>query len=98
MKKPRRGVYTYSLFKGNHSRESKIIEYGSDRTDRTFGQIEHLHFPNIFLYFSHSYDMTSLGNIHHITFWKYTKQAVKVSLKISNVNMEPFYKGFERPL
>ena len=35
---------------------------------RTFGQIEHLHFPNTFSYFFHSHDITSLGNIHPITF------------------------------
>ena len=35
---------------------------------RTFDQIEHLHFPNTFSYFLHSYDITSLRNIHPITF------------------------------
>ena len=33
---------------------------------RTFGQIEHVHFLNAFSYFFHSYDITSLGNIHPI--------------------------------
>ena len=40
----------------------------SSQIIRTFGQIEHLHFPNTFLYFFHGYDVTSLGNIHPITF------------------------------
>ena len=35
---------------------------------RMFGQIEHLHYPNTFSYFFHSYNITSLGNIHPITF------------------------------
>ena len=34
----------------------------------TFCQIEHSYFPNTFSYFFHSYDITSLGNIHPITF------------------------------
>ena len=35
---------------------------------RTFGEIEDLHFPNAFSYFFYSYDITSLGNIHSVTF------------------------------
>ena len=61
----------------------------------TFSQIEHLHFPNTFSCFFHSYDITSLGNIHPITSWKYTKHTIKVSLKISvcyfkNIKIQPF--------
>ena len=33
-----------------------------------FGQIVNLQFPNTFSYFFDSYDITSLGNIHPITF------------------------------
>ena len=72
---------------------------------RTFGQIEHLHFPNTFSYFLHSYDITSLGNIYPITFWKYTKHQIKVSLQIFNMlfkeyvkNMQPFYEAFVKLL
>ena len=35
---------------------------------RAIGQVEHLHFANIFSWSFHSYDITSLGNIHPITF------------------------------
>ena len=72
---------TYSLCKGNNSMESKIIEYRTtllhkyyyhslfySQITRAFGQTEHLHGSNIFSYFFHSYDITTLGNIHPITF------------------------------
>ena len=38
---------------------------------------EHLHFPNRFLYFFDSYDITSLENIYSIKFWKYTKHSIR---------------------
>ena len=34
---------------------------------KNVGQIEHIHFPNTFSYLIHTYDITSLGNIHPIT-------------------------------
>ena len=103
--------YTYSLFKENHSLESKLIEYGiillhkykveqtqvifrllfifSSQIIRTFGQIEHLHFPNTFLYFFHN--ITSSGNIHPVTLWKYEKHPIKVSLKISTCSFKKMH-------
>ena len=47
------------------------------------GPSEHSHFPNTFSYFFHSYDVMSLEKINPIAFWKYTKQPIKVLLKIS---------------
>ena len=35
---------------------------------------EHLNFSNTFSYLFHNYDVTSLENIHSITFWKYAKR------------------------
>ena len=72
--------YTYSLFKGSYSMESKIIEFSiillnkCSRADKGNLQIiihfysQHLHYPNTLSYFFISYDITSLGNIHPITF------------------------------
>ena len=74
---------------------SNLLDYHSLfylQTTRTFGQVEHLHFPNTFLYFFHSYDVTSLGNINPITYWKYTKHPMKVQLKISTCSFETFAK------
>ena len=69
--------------------ESKIIEYSiillnkCSTADKGNLQIiihfysQHLHYPNTLSYFFISYDITSLGNIHPITFWKYSKHPIK---------------------
>ena len=54
---------------------------------KNVGQIEHIHFPNTFSYLFHTYDITSLGNIHPITCWKYTKHPIIA-----------FYKAFVKLL
>ena len=55
---------------------------------RTFGQIEHIHFPYTFSHFFHSYNITSLENICPITLWKYTKHPIRVLLKISTCSFK----------
>ena len=35
---------------------------------------KHLNFSDTFSYLFHNYDVTSLENIHSITFWKYAKR------------------------
>ena len=51
-----------------------------------------LNFPDTFSYFFHNYDITRLGNVHPITFWKYTKHPIQVSLKISTCSFWFFFK------
>ena len=53
-----------------------------------FGQIEHLHFANTFSYFFHSYDITTLRNIHPITFIQVYKAPNQSVLK----NMTMFFQ------
>ena len=62
--------FSYSLFKGKHCMESKIIEYGIILLHKyKLQQAEvNLHFPNIFSYFLYSSDIRSLENIHPITY------------------------------
>ena len=87
--KSKRGVLKWKTSgnaKGNLSLESKIsnIDFFTHKFQ------ENLHFPNTYSYLFHSYDITSLGNIHLITFWKYTKHPIKVSLKISACSFNSF--------
>ena len=51
-----------------YNRERTEIIYTILFTFVTHKWQEHLHFPNIFSYFFHSYDITCLENIHPITF------------------------------
>ena len=73
------------------SRQKYSLDYYSlfySQIIGTFGQIEHLHFPHTFSYFFNGYSITSLGNIHAITFWNHTKHSIKVSLEISTCSFK----------
>ena len=49
-----------------------------------------LHFPITFSYVFFNYDVTSLEDIHPITFRKYTKHPIKVILKNQHVLLTHF--------
>ena len=70
--------------------ESKINEYGTIlihkfKVEQT-EVISRLLFTFIITNYNNvwsGYDITSSGNLHPMTFWKYAKYPIKVSLKIS---------------
>ena len=50
-----------------------------------FYWLEHLHFSSTFSYVFCNYDVTSVENIHLVTFRKYTREPIKVMLKNQHV-------------
>ena len=55
-----------------------LTNYKNIWSDRT----SHFKFPNKFPCILHSYNIMSTGNIHRITYWKYIKHPIKLSLKM----------------
>ena len=54
-----------------------------------------LNFFNTFSYLFHNYDVTSLENIHSITFWKYVKKLLKSQhVVLKACKHVTFYKAF----
>ena len=83
-------VTVITQFTAKTTNSEKAIYFLSLMSCFAPGNGVHLHFPITFPYFFHGYHITSLGNIHPITFWKYTNHPVKVSLKISTCKHATF--------
>ena len=63
------GIIFFHKYKREQSKViSRLLFTFYLQISRTFGQIEYLRFPNRFSDFFHSYEITSLGNIHPIPF------------------------------
>ena len=94
-------IYTYSLFKGNLSIESKITEYGiillhkykveqTEVISKFIFTFLLTNSKNIYIFlinFPILFTVTT-SEVYLITFWKYTKHPIKVLLKISTCSFK----------
>ena len=91
-------VTVITQFTAKTTNSEKAIYFLSLMSCFAPGNGVHLHFSITFPYFFHGFHITSLGNIHPITFWKYTNHPIKVSLKISTCKHATFLKAFVKLL